>query len=217
VPARLHTGGRFRRWLGRRLGGDAELGDRAWRRLLHGLGAAVLIYYALPVDSFVVLPKDDVLVLALAVVLVLETLRHLAGLELPTIRAYEAQRIASFVFFSVALVGAILLLPEAIAAAVILGTALVDPLSGELRLHRVEPWVQYGVPVLVYVPLAVVGLAVIGRWPIGPSVGLALLAAVLAVAVEQPKLKWADDDLAMTFVAGLALYVVGVVVLGLPH
>ncbi len=59
-------------------------------------------------------------------------------------------------------------------------------------------------------------MVLFGGWPLLPSAGLAVLAAVLAVAVEQPKVMWADDDLAMTFVAAFALYVVGVLVIGLP-
>jgi hypothetical protein len=216
VPPRLHTGGHFRGWLGRQLGGDAELGDRAWRRILHGLGVLALLYYVLPDRFFIVLPKEDVLLLALAVVLVLEVLRHLMGLELPTLRSYESHRIASFAFFSLALVGALLLFPEPVGAAVILGTSLVDPIAGELRRHHPSTAVGWGVPIAAYVPLAIVGMVVFGGWPLLPSIGLALLAAVLAVAVEQPKVSWADDDLAMTFVAAFALYVVGVVVIGLP-
>ena len=60
------------------------------------------------------------------------------------------------------------------------------------------------------------GLSVLGTWPVLPSAGLALVAGAIAVAVERPKVWWLDDDLAMTLVPALALYVVGVVGLGLP-
>ncbi|MGA8664178.1 MAG: hypothetical protein WB809_03805 [Thermoplasmata archaeon] len=216
MPARLHTGGHFRAWLGRCLGGDAELGDRAWRRILHSLGVFAVVYYVLPTHFFVVLPKEDVLLLALVAVLFLEVLRHVGGIEIPTIRPYEAHRVASFAFFALALVGAILLFPEPVGAAVILGTSLVDPIAGELRRHHPSLSVRWGVPIAAYIPLALVGMVLFGGWPLLPSAGLAVLAAVLAVAVEQPKVMWADDDLAMTFVAAFALYVVGVLVIGLP-
>jgi hypothetical protein len=36
------------------------------------------------------------------------------------------------------------------------------------------------------------------------------------VAVERPKTRWVDDDLAMTFVPAVVLYVVAVLVLRLP-
>ncbi|MGD0256314.1 MAG: hypothetical protein ABSB90_00305 [Thermoplasmata archaeon] len=216
MPLRLHRRGRFRSWLGARFGGDLELGDRIWRRVLHGLCAAILFYYLLPEEFFLFAPKEVVLVLALVAVLLLETLRHLAGLELPTIRPYEQRRVASFAFFAVAIVVAILLFPEPIAAAVVLGTALVDPLAGELRIARVRAAGLWAVPVAAYAGLAFVGLALIGRWPVLDSLGLALLAAPIAVAVERPKTRWVDDDLAMTFVPAVVLYVVAVLVLRLP-
>ncbi len=216
MELRLHRGGRFRRWLGTRFGGDEQLGDRLWRRCLHGIGAAVLLYYAIPDGFFVVLSKQEVLVLALAAVVLLEVLRHGAGLELPTLRPYEEARIGSYVFYALALAGAVLLFPRPIAAAVVLGTAFVDPLAGELRAsarwHRTYPVV----PALAYAALAFVGLAGIGDWPAVPAAGLALIAAPLAVASEWPKIPWIDDDLAMTFVPAIVLYLVGGIALGLP-
>jgi len=217
MGARLHRQGRFRRWLGEALGGDQELGDRAWRRILHTFGAAVLVYYALPNDFFVIAPKVDILLAALAVMLLLEVLRHAAGLEIPTIRPYEVHRVASFVFFSVALVLAVLLFPLPIAAAVVLGTAFVDPIAGELRHQRSSPLLAVGIPLGAYGLLAFVGLAAIGGWPAGDSALLAAAAAPLAIAAEWPKYPWVDDDLVMTLAPGLLLYAAGVIGLGLPR
>jgi len=217
MALRLHRHGRFRRWLGRVLGGDEELGDRAWRRIMHTWGAVVLVYYALPNNFFVVAPKADILLTALAIMLVLEVLRHAAGLQLPTIRPYEARRVASFVFFSVALVLAVLLFPLPIAAAVVLGTALVDPVAGELRHERASPLLGVGIPLLAYAGLAFIGLAAIGGWPASDSALLAVAAAPLAVAAEWPKYPWVDDDLVMTIVPALFLYGVGILALGLPR
>jgi len=216
MDLRLHRHGRFRRWLGEALGGDEELGDRAWRRILHLTGALVLVYYAVPVNFFVIAPKSDILLSALAAVLVLEALRHGAGLELPTIRPYEAHRVASFVFYSLALVLAVLLFPVPIAAAVVLGTSVVDPIAGELRIRSNSLPLTVGVPLGAYGMLAFVGLAAIGGWPAGLSAVLAVAAAGIAVAAERPKWPWVDDDLAMTLVPALFLYGAGVLALGLP-
>jgi len=177
LELRLHRHGQFRRWLGHALGGDEELGDRAWRRILHLFGALVLVYYAVPNNFFVVAPKADILLAALGVMFVLEALRHAVGLELPTIRPYETHRIASFVFFALALVLAVLLFPLPIAAAVVLGTAIVDPVAGELRRQSNSPVLTVGLPVAAYGLLAFVGLAAIGGWPAGPSALLAVVAA----------------------------------------
>ncbi len=216
MAIRLHRGGRFRRWLGARLGGDEALGDRVWRRVLHGLVAAVLIYYVLPDGFFVVAPKRTVLLAALAAVLGLELLRHTGLLELPTIRAYERARVGSYAFYALAVVGAVLLFPEPIGAAVVLGTAIVDPVAGELRASgRARRAYPVGA-VAVYYVLALIGLAGVGRWPLADSALLAAVAAPVAVAAEWPTINWLDDDLAMTFAPALVLYGLGVVALGLP-
>ena len=214
---RLHRQGRFRAWLGARFGGDVVLGDRIWRRILHGLVGAALLYYALPDRFFVIAPKRSILLAALAAVLVLELLRHANVVELPTIRPYEAGRVGSYAFYAVAVVGAIVLFPEPIGAAVVLGTALVDPLAGELRASAAGRWAYPGLALATYALLAFVGLGLVGRWPLADSAGLALLAAPVAVAAEWPTIAWVDDDLAMTFAPALVLYAVGVLALGLPR
>lgn len=202
---RLHRGGRFRAWLGARLGGDAALGDRIWRRILHALGAGVLLYYLLPPNVLVVAPNWVIPLLALAAFGALEVLRLNGWVEVPAIRSYEEHRPASYAYFALAIVAAILLFPEAIAAAVVLGTAMVDPIAGELRrTPSGRRWYPY-VPFVVYLGLAGVAFVAIGHWPLAPSLGLAALAAALAVAAEMPKWKYVDDDLAMTLVPGVVL------------
>ena len=212
---RLHTGGRFRTWLGARFGGDLALGDRIWRRILHGLGAAALVYFWLPNDFFVVAPKLYILLAALAAVLALELLRHAIGLDIPTLRDYERARVGSFALFAIAIVAAILVFPLPIACAVVLGTAFVDPLAGELRRRPERLGVQLGVPFAAYAALAFAGLAGLGGWPAGASLPLAVLAGAIGVAVERPKVRWFDDDLAMVLVPAIVLYAIGVVGLGL--
>jgi hypothetical protein len=206
VPTRLHRGGRFRGWLGRRLGGDVDLGDRAWRRLLHLVGGLVVLYYVLPPGVFVVITTEEALLFGLAFVLALELLREVAGLEMPTVRAVERERVASFAYFAVALVVAVLLLPAPIGAAVVLGTALIDPLIGELR--RSPRWraAYPGLPVVAFAALAFGVFTVMSPWPFGERFLLALGAGFAAVACEYPKVRWVDDDLVMTLLPGLLLF-----------
>lgn len=216
MPARLHFGGRSRRWVGNRLGGDEELGNRVWRRAFHAFGAVVLLYYLLPDRFFIVLPTETVLLLALVAVLVLEGIRLRTGAELPTIRPWEHHRVASYAFYAVALVLAVLVFPEAVAVAVVLGTALVDPVAGELRGRNVSSSVQWGVPILAYAVIGSVSFREIGGWTLPTTVVTAFAAAAIAVAVERPKILWADDDLVMTLVPGTALTLLLLVVPGWP-
>ncbi len=217
VPWRLHRGGRFRAWLGSRAGGDRELGDRLLRRGFHLAGAAVLLYYVLPVNTFLVLPTRVVLLLALLAVLVIELLRLFAGLEVPTIRPYERHRVASYAWYGIALVAAVLLFPPLLATVVVLGTAIVDPVIGELRLQPPDGRRAYpGLPLALYGALAFTVLLGGGTWGLARAALGAGLAALIAVAVERPKLLNVDDDLAMTLLPALALLAVGSLGPGAP-
>jgi hypothetical protein len=175
------------------------------------------VYYLLPTEFFRIAPKEYVLLAALAAVLIVEGLRHAIGLELPTIRPYEERRVGSFAVFGTAIVISILLFPLPIACAVVLGTAIVDPLAGELRRDPRYRGIDIGLPFAIFAVLGFVGLAILGGWPSLPSVGLALLASAIAVAVERPKVWWYDDDFAMTLVPALGLYLIAVVGLGYPR
>jgi hypothetical protein len=198
-------------------GGGHELGDRMMRRGLHLAGLAVLLYFVLPSGFFVVLPVRTVLLLALFAVLVLEMVRLGTGLELPAIRPYERHRVASYAWYAVALVVAVLLFPESVATAVVLGTALVDPLIGELRRgsgtwRRSYPWL----PLALYALLAGTALTVVGGWSAARAGAGAAVAALVAIGSERPKLLSLDDDLAMTLVPAAALYAIGLLGPGAP-
>lgn len=214
---RLHRGGRFRAWLGARLGGDAELGNRALRRILHCIGAAILIYYVLPPNVLVVAPNYAILLLGLAAILVIEALRLGAGLEVPTIRPYEEHRLASYAYFAIAIVLALLLFPPPIAAAVVLGTALVDPLIGELRRSPRYPHAYPAVPFVLYTGFAVGAFIGLGAWTPLSALALGVLAAALALAAERPKWVHVDDDLAMTLVPAVVVYALVLVAPELVH
>ena len=176
----------------------------------------MLVYFLVPVQFFVVAPKWVILLAALAAVGVLELLRLGAGVELPTIRAYESGRPASYLFYATALAVAVLLFPEPIAVAVVLGTAFVDPLAGELRASRTWSRGPPVIPFVAYAVLAIAALLLVGRWPALAAVTLGLLAAAIGVTVERWRFRWLDDDLTMTVVPAVVLYAVGVVGWGLP-
>jgi hypothetical protein len=205
VTLKFHTGGRLRRWIGARLGGDFELGDRAYRRFLHCLGALVLLYFVLPRRLIGWFTTEELLLIGLGLVLLLELLRWTLGVELPTIRSYERARIASYTFYAVALVVAVLLFPLPVALVVVLGTAFVDPLIGEIRhsdrWRSTYPWF----PGAVYVLLGASSLILATHWSPFAAVLAAGIAGVIALAVERPRIPQLDDDLAMTLVPGLVL------------
>jgi dolichol kinase len=205
MPLRLHTGGRFRRWLGHLAGGDELLGERIWRRVIHLAGLVALLYYLLPTGFFVLISTRDVVYLLVLFVVAIEVGRHLLGIELPTIRELERKRVASYVYYALALAAALLLFPPAIGAVAIAGTALVDPLIGELRVSPRLRALYPGLPLVVYAAIALVGFAVLSGWPLVEVFLLAAVAAVVAVAAERPKWSWMDDDFAMTLAPALVV------------
>lgn len=210
MTLRIHTGGRLRRWIGARLNGDFELGDRVYRRLLHCLGALILLYFALPHRLVGAFTSEDLLFVGFGLVVVLECLRWVAGVELPTIRPYEKKRIASYTYYAVALLAAVLLFPLPVALVVVLGTAFVDPLIGELRAssrwRSSYPWI----PGAVYVLLGAGALISVTHWSPFAAVLAAGIAAPVALLAERPKIPYLDDDLVMTLIPALVL-------LGLTH
>jgi hypothetical protein len=206
VPVRLHRGGRFRTWLGQRLGGDYALGDRAWRRILHLLGLLALLYYVVPPDFFVVVSTQEVLILILAAALIAEAGRHLFRVEIPLIRPVEEDRIASFVYFAVALVAAVLIFPMPVATVVVIGTSVFDPFVGELRGSARFGRYYPSAPVALYAVMAAGVLFALTTWSPVEVILLAIAGAVVAIASEAPKTKWIDDDLAMTLLPGLLLW-----------
>ncbi|MCI4350964.1 MAG: hypothetical protein L3K15_05570 [Thermoplasmata archaeon] len=208
---RFHRGGKTRTWLGAKFGGDFELGDRIWRRVLHFAGAFVLLYFLLPPHFFLIVTNLEALLLALAAVLVLELLRHVAHAELPTIRPHEQRWVASFAFYAVALVAAVVLFPAPIATVVVLGTSLVDPLIGELRVRHASAPTRLGLPLVAYFGFGVAGFAVAWHVPLTVAVPAAGVAAWTAVLVESPRIRGVDDDLAMTLVPAIVLAILAIV------
>lgn len=206
MGVRLHGGGRTRAWIGRRLGGDEALGDRIWRRCLHVGGLVVLLVFVLPTGVFGPVPVRLVLLLALAVVLALELLRYGGRVELPTIRAHERARVASFAYYAVALVVAVLLFPEAAATAAVVGAALVDPLLGELRAAGVGRGPALAAGFVAWTLLGFTALRLLSGAPGATLLALAALGGAVAVACEGPaSVVPIDDDLAMVILPGLLL------------
>ncbi len=205
MTLRLHRGGILRRWIGARLGGGFELGDRVLRRALHVAGAGALVYYLLPDPLLRGVSNAELLLALLAGLLALEAARLLARLEVPTLRAGEEGRVASYAYFAVAIVIALLLFPRPIAAVAIAGTALVDPLLGELREWRPGVGPVRLLPWAVYVGLAVGLLRLLTAWPLAEILPLAAAAAAVAIAAELPKMRYLDDDLLMTLAPAVFL------------
>ena len=204
-PMQLHRQGRFRSWLGSRFGGDAALGGRLGRRFLHAGGALTLIYYAFPPHLLIVIPNWAIPIAALVALLVVDGLRLAGRLEVPEIRPHERVRLASYSYFGIAIMVSLVLFPEPIAFAVILGTAIVDPIIGESRGTPAGAAFYPVLPFVVYFALATVSLVGVGHASLLTASLFAAVAGAVAIASERPQWTYLDDDLMMTVIPGLVL------------
>lgn len=107
------------------------------RRLVHLCTPLFLVYYWLPEPLWPGgLTREQGLVILLIVVLFFEFLRLRAKWRIIGIREYEYHRVSAAAWAAVAIVFTFLFFPFQLAAPVLIGMALVDPLVGELRYHK---------------------------------------------------------------------------------
>lgn len=171
------------------------------RRVIHLSSAGLLSYYLLPPDMYGAgFPRELVVLAFLVPVLAVEAYRWAGRRKLPGLRENEDNRISAVAWGAAGLAVAIVLFPQKLVVPCALGMAFVDPLIGELRLG----WPK-GYP---YLPLAAYYLicfsAGLGWLP-------SLLATVVALAAEAPKVPQVDDDFRMLVAPLAALWLLALV------
>ncbi len=165
------------------------------RRLVHLCTPLFLIYYWLPEPLWPGgLTREQGLVILLIVALSVEFVRLRMKWRIIGTREYEYHRISAAAWAAIGMTFAFLLFPFQLAAPVLIGMGLVDPLIGELRFHKsnlypVLPTVVYFVLVLVVLSLTITldYRAVIA----------AALATPVAIFLEKQRWNWLDDDFSM--------------------
>ena len=170
-----------------------------FRRFNHTMGACYVVYFLLPLTLFGI----ERFVFAAGfwfATATVDAMRLRSSRKMPGIRDYEQNRIAGFLWFSS---GATILLAaheylgvgQAVVIATIIAAAYTDPLLGELksRLSH-QQTLASGIVIAFLIYISIFGMA---SGFSGLVLGYALVAAVVIVAVEQPSIKWLDDDLLM--------------------
>jgi len=176
---------------------------RLFRRGVHCLIALAPLYFLLPDDLPLVGLRRWVLLIAFFVGIALfEAYRLRTGMVILGLRPHEKTSIASFMWAAAGITAALWLLPRDIASAVLVGMALVDPLSGELRMGRRPVITQIGLPLLAYMGLAVAVLLVFDHRTPEMVVALSVLGAVSAVLSERARIPHVDDDFVMIVLPG---------------
>ncbi|MCJ2531368.1 MAG: hypothetical protein LN413_03495 [Candidatus Thermoplasmatota archaeon] len=175
------------------------------RRAIHIASPVFLAYYLLPDDLGIGVPKLLVAAILWLVTLVIELLRLLGHLEILGIREYERGQISAYFWGGTGLFLGLVLFPPVFVVVAMFGMAWIDPLSALTRRRGGYPWV----PLVAYLALATVGLSLLTPFRFPAVLALALIAAVVAIAAEYPRLRWIDDDFTMFMAPLIALTAVG--------
>jgi len=179
------------------------------RRAFHLTSPVWLIWYWMPPDSWVGVPKAAVLLFFLCGALLIEAARLITGRRIVGLRDYEQDRMSAYAWGSLGLTLGLLFFPGEIVIVTFWGMAWIDPLCGFSRKRGGYPWL----PFVAYLALGVaLSVLVVPTAPYQTTAftleRIALyvpLAAVLAVAAERPNLKHFDDDFLMNVLPMLAL------------
>lgn len=181
-----------------------------YRRVFHAFGACFLFYYMLPEVDWVNSIKFWAPLGIIVFGLLLEILRlkgvissnHFFGL-----RVYEKNRVASYLFFGVAVFILLCFFPQQIAIPCILCACLADPAIGELRKKFQESIVIIFGFLLCFL-FFIVTWYTADLWIVFL---FSFVGAAGAVIGEVKKFSWIDDDFLIQILPALLLLLLSVI------
>lgn len=173
------------------------------RRLIHvGMLAIPFIYFYALVPYF---PQKIIHIGILAFVFfvfLFEKLRIRTRLVMFGQRLNEASRVSSFAWTMLSIAIILFFVPVHFAIPLVATCAFVDPLMGELRLHQVNKKIVIACGILCAFVIWFT-CAFIYHF----SFWIGILPALIAVVIEQPNLKWIDDNALMLLVPMLVVLI----------
>ena len=185
-------------------------GSSAFRRAVHILSPAFLVYYLIRESLPGGITRTAVTLLFLGTAGCIEVARMALGIQLLGMRPYEGQRVSAYAQGALGLaVGLFLIGDPNIVVPVFLGMAWIDPLAAYVRKRKGPR----AIVVASYFGLflaAEFALNGIPSWSV--RFLYALLATAAAILVEGPKHPQADDDLLMQVVPMAVLALVSAVI-----
>ncbi len=163
------------------------------RRVVHVCAPVFLLYYAFP-EEVMGLPRDMLVIIALIATLIFELFRLIADRPIVGMRSYERQQVSAAAWAAVGISATLLLAPLEVAAPVLFGMGLVDPLIGELRRRgsRLYPLLPAAMYMTIILALLWIG---IGMSPM--VVAVSTIATVVAIGIERISSPYVDDDFLM--------------------
>jgi hypothetical protein len=179
-------------------------GEGVFRKAVHVAMPVFLIYYVVPVEDWIGVAREVVLVLVLLGFLVFEVLRRARGYRLYGMRDYEVAGIPAYIWAGAGLTLSFLLFPLVAVVPAVVGLAVVDPICGALR-ERGSP-LYPSLPWAVWALITLAAFSALTSWGYSVSLAVSFAAASIAVAVEWPSMKYVDDDFLMMVVPGLFVW-----------
>ncbi|MEM3396965.1 MAG: hypothetical protein QXE27_06835 [Thermoplasmata archaeon] len=176
------------------------------RRGVHIIGLQLtLIYYLIPSTLFFSpLDKNYAMLVSLICVFEFEYIRVTRGWEIPGIRPYERYRFSAVLWSAIGLFICYVMCPYFIGIPVVVATAWVDPLMGELRRNNFKfvPEIGFVVYFLIFLSF----LSYLSNLSMINILFISLVAAVVGILCETQKNYYLDDNfLLLTFPAIAAM------------
>ncbi len=177
----------------------------AVRRLTHVLIALAPLYYSVPVDlPYVGLRRWVLLVAFFAAVSAFEAVRLWKGITFLGLRPHERNQIASFAWAAAGITLVLWLFPHEVATAALIGMAIVDPLIGELR-DSIDTRIAVPASSCVYFVLCISVMLLSSEISFLFAGALASVGTAVAIASENLKTKYVDDDFMMAVLPAVAM------------
>lgn len=164
-----------------------------FRRIFHIASPVFLVYYLLPADLWIGLPKEVAVGIFWGATLVVEILRLTGWVQLVGIRDYERRQISAYFWGGTALALGLLFFPAPFVVVAMCGMAWVDPLCSYTRQVGGYPLL----PLLLYGVIAFFGLVLLLEAPLSVILLLSAAATGVAIAFEYPTWPFLDDDFVM--------------------
>jgi dolichol kinase len=163
----------------------------------------VLGYYLLP-SHFYWVPAWWAIPLGALVLATLEGARLRLGFSLPTLRARERPRVASYVYWGAALAVLVAFFPEDVAVAALLAGALLDIAASASRARGSDRPRGRAVGATIFLLVSLGLFLTLGTEPADVTALMAVVGAGLGGLVEGRRWPGLDDDLLVPLLPALA-------------
>ena len=176
--------------------------DHLFRRLFHLCAPLFLLYYIVP-EIFWGLPKFYWVILTLAFLTVLESIRLASGRVFFGMRKYERGQLSAYFWAGLGLTLAFAFFSPMFVACAVFGIGWVDPLIGEMRKRKKMKYYPH-IPLLAYFLIVLGCLLTFSDIGLVTIMVLGAVASASAIAIEKPRLPL-DDDFLMLVVPLIVL------------